>query len=290
MPTFKLGQKALKEEWVTDIMFFKQYCQDKWLHYEEPPELKKRKQDVEDDFLQKKAQQLNVLGEGKDVTVNKAAGVALQALGKELAFEEMVEREELLKEKDEYKGLMGQYNDELLRGKCIERSIKKKKDDVELKGSKAEVDKQVDKIRERAKNQVMEQRATQRKTLEALKRAAERRKQDMKNKIDDMRSKNVYKLEQAEKIGDMALCQANASPDHMEKYCNKYFDTDPQQNKECRNVENFCYICCENEFGDVHIDKRDKCYEQCQTGNKDKSMDGGKWVYIPDQNNMAATK
>jgi len=29
------------------------------------------------------------------------------------------------------------------------------------------------------------------------------------------------------------------------------------------NREDFCYICCENEFGKMHQDKREKCYTMC---------------------------
>ena len=33
-------------------------------------------------------------------------------------------------------------------------------------------------------------------------------------------------------------------------------------NRECKTDE-FCYMCCETEFGNMHIDKREKCYNLC---------------------------
>lgn len=200
MPTSKKGVKELKKEWVNDIMTFKNDCKDKfYTEDEEPPELKNRKADADQDYMTKKAQMLNSASDLEKTTkddkqMDKVAGMALKAVQKELMFEDMQEREELIKEKDEYKTLMGDFNDELLKEKCMERSITARKNDSAAQKHKIETAKEIDNIKDKAKNQVLTQRTTQMKKMEALKRAAERRKQDLKNKISGMRNKMANKV------------------------------------------------------------------------------------------------
>merc|ERR1711964_679109 len=122
-------------------MFFKNYCQDKWQTEPVPDELKKRKADIDEDFLTKKAVLLNDSIEADkkaqtDKGLGKAANMALRAVSKELMFENMQEREELLKEKNEYQNMLGQ-------DKCVERAIDKRKNVSAAENYKAEVSKEV---------------------------------------------------------------------------------------------------------------------------------------------------
>jgi hypothetical protein len=149
--------------------------------------------------------------------------MALQAVQKELMFEDMQEREELIKEKDDYKELMQQYDNEVLKEKCVERSITARKNDSAAARHKIETDKEVDRIKDKAKTQVLQQRTTQMKRMESLKRAAERKKQDLKNKISGMRNKMANKVQQVEKIGNAAQCMPNPTDSHTTEYCNMYF-------------------------------------------------------------------
>ena len=33
--------------------------------------------------------------------------------------------------------------------------------------------------------------------------------------------------------------------------------------KNCVQKEKYCYVCCENEFGEFHLDERANCYSTC---------------------------
>lgn len=50
---------------------------------------------------------------------------------------------------------------------------------------------------------------------------------------------------------------------------------------ECKDEENYCFMCCENEFGGMHQKEKAKCMEQCD-------CDGGKgnWVWVPTNNQV----
>ena len=42
--------------------------------------------------------------------------------------------------------------------------------------------------------------------------------------------------------------------------------------------EDFCYLCCETEFGDMHMDKRQQCYDTiCKVKTE---VNDGRWVWV----------
>jgi len=86
-------------------------------------------------------------------------------------------------------------------------------------------------------------------------------------------------LMKANKQGSWKKCKnARKSKEKTEEYCNNNFSTNFIKNQECRNPENFCYICCENEYGNMYLKKRDKCYNMCDNFSK-KDLNSGDWVW-----------
>jgi len=57
---------------------------------------------------------------------------------------------------------------------------------------------------------------------------------------------------------------------------------------DCKNPNQYCYICCENEFGETHADEREKCFEKCAGLNSESSDDKsqGNWVWVPRLNKV----
>ena len=104
-----------------------------------------------------------------------------------------------------------------------------------------------------------------------MKKASDRRKREVKKQIFDIRTKIASKLLNEARIGNITFC----NPKQMEKdrlnYCEKNMKDDYEQMHDCKNSPgDFCYTCCENEFGRIHEDLRDKCYFKCdQTSSSD---------------------
>ena len=74
----------------------------------------------------------------------------------------------------------------------------------------------------------------------------------------------------ANRDGDMELCRKGQKKlSSRESYCNSNFIDDYIKNIDCKVEETFCYMCCEHEYGDNFIDKRDVCYDMCD-GKKSK--------------------
>jgi hypothetical protein len=53
-------------------------------------------------------------------------------------------------------------------------------------------------------------------------------------------------------------------------------------NKDCKDPENFCMMCCENEIGLKFIDARNACIKKCG----EKNHKGGNWVWVPEANQI----
>lgn len=63
----------------------------------------------------------------------------------------------------------------------------------------------------------------------------------------------------AAKVGDATKCSPSVPAAEKNKYCNTEFDTEPDMNKDCKNPEDYCMMCCENEIGVKHIKERGEC-------------------------------
>merc|ERR1712032_1172199 len=63
------------------------------------------------------------------------------------------------------------------------------------------------------------------------------------------------------RAGDSKKCtSALTDGNEREKYCSQNFADNYIKYSDCINKDSFCYVCCENEFGDLHVVQRDACY------------------------------
>jgi hypothetical protein len=92
-------------------------------------------------------------------------------------------------------------------------------------------------------------------------------------------TKNMIK---AEKKGDMKKCKLIKNQRDRDNYCNKNFVENIYLNLDCKKESDFCTICCENEFGEMHQKEREICYAQCEIKVHFQKK-GGKWIYVEDK-------
>jgi hypothetical protein len=78
------------------------------------------------------------------------------------------------------------------------------------------------------------------------------------------------RLEKATRVGNSDRCFVPGTTTQIIaiKYCRLHFSSEPERFTECMDPANYCYVCCENEFGDLHIIERDKCYNKCDKNTK----------------------
>ena len=68
----------------------------------------------------------------------------------------------------------------------------------------------------------------------------------------------------------------------MQKYCDNNFMDNYAKNQDCKNPDDFCYVCCENEYGNMFINQRDKCYDMCDALAK-ADLNNGEWFWVDEQ-------
>ena len=98
---------------------------------------------------------------------------------------------------------------------------------------------------------------------------------------DNMNS--AYKNGNSENCKDMPKIQGEYK--RLNNYCIANFPKDPAQAGACKMAFNPCEFCCENEFGDMYIEKRKTCAEKYCTTNKDKPSSKGRWIWEKFVNN-----
>jgi len=111
---------------------------------------------------------------------------------------------------------------------------------------------------------------------------AERRTKLIQNKINLIRNKIAKQLVEVSKTGDAKICKDNfGNPDLMATYCDDNVIEDYAKNLECKTQENFCFVCCDSEFGKANISGKDACYNKCL----EKENLRGAWVRVEPNNN-----
>jgi DNA polymerase III delta prime subunit len=149
---------------------------------------------------------------------------------------------------------------------------------------KIEMSEKLKEIETDLKSKVQINRKKLYRKLFLLKLAHERKKNKYRQQIMDIKRTLTQNMLNADKLGDENKCISAFESKTIEAYCSDAFLIDPISLADCKKEENFCYICCENEFGDMHQLERERCVNSCEkkeTLNKLKDIDCGKnWLNI----------
>lgn len=68
------------------------------------------------------------------------------------------------------------------------------------------------------------------------------------------------------KIGNPSICFTHMQDQlFIESYCTAAID-DVNSRKECFKPKQFCYVCCDQEIGEINLDQINCCYNKCENG------------------------
>jgi hypothetical protein len=95
----------------------------------------------------------------------------------------------------------------------------------------------------------------------------------------------------ANKMGKISNCKrGKKNQKERDNYCNANFIEDFIKNSDCKIKDQFCYTCCENEFGNMFLRKREECYDMCDENESKKGVkkggakkgvvNGGRWIWV----------
>lgn len=74
-----------------------------------------------------------------------------------------------------------------------------------------------------------------------------------------VRVKSALAVAKSNFVGDARKCKMGQTQKEMDNYCVISF-TDFDEIEGCKDPNNFCHACCDNEFGVIKIAQRSNCY------------------------------
>ena len=212
--------------------------------------------------------------------IKSTHNTVMSALQKEARMERLLAKEEKEKYDRETRNLLKTIKKEKVKKDCLVKALKTREKEDERKRKAKEAANQVNKMKEDAKKQVQQTRKRLRKKLDQIRKKARRRNRLLQQQLQKIRGSMAIELLNANKYGDMMICKnTRVDKQKMQKYCDLNFLDNYAKNQDCKNPDDFCYVCCENEFGNMFIDQRDKCYDMCDTLAKN-DLNNGEWVWI----------
>lgn len=280
------------EEWDYDFHLFKTQCSEKRpvaklnddsdIKDKLNAKLAKLKQDLIAEKTQKARQQSQKEEEKKIKNkVDQTQAMTLLAIQKENKLERLLEKEEAQREREEEKELEKQLEAEQQKKEILMRSIKEKELEEQFNISKENAENAIKKLKEEAKTAIIKKRDDIKKKIAQMRAKSDRKKAEIKSKIISLRSETAQQLQKYSKKGDMNRCfvpnpnskgEENAEKieskpfeeqaKHIEAICTAAFSTNISKFMECKLPESFCFICCESEFGQMHLSDRERCYNQ----------------------------
>jgi len=276
------GTKSFVEEWDYDFNLFKYQCKtDRPEITLNPSEEKKLEHDFKEkiaeakiDVVRQRQQALKKAVETNDESqlekkVQKTESITMQAVKKELFLEEKIEREEKEREEMETIELQKQVEIEKKKNECLNNIIKQKEIEDQFNLAKEETEKEIENLKTEAKKDIQIKRFSMKQKILTMRKKNERKKNKLKQELMTVRTEMVDKIGKITKQGSDAICETTKNDiTKINYYCENNFFDNYYKLSDCKDKDNFCYICCENEFGDVYIAERDKCYNICEAKPK----------------------
>ena len=286
-------------EWDYDFNLFKRQCkverpslqledyEEEKLQEEYNEKVKEAKGEIvrkREDTLKEKVQETD---EKKlEKTVEKTEATTLQAVRKEFKLEEMLEREEEEREARETKEIELEIEKEKAKDECLLTQIQEKEKEDQYNISLVNAQDSIKSLTKEAQIQIETKRAEIKRKILSMRKKNKRRKAALQSQLMSLRTEVSDKLQKINKAGKIENCFAQnftiKNIKEVETYCTNNFNDDFAKLENCKDPKNFCYTCCENEFGEVHVKLRDSCYKKCDGANKGEGNDSGKWVWSPE--------
>lgn len=281
------------DEWNYDFNLFKNQChQDRKvvaLNIKEEKELQNelnnRIQSAKLDIVKERTKRLQHKAEEQPLNkMEKLQETAMLAMKKELSIDQLLQKEELEREEAEQLELQKQVEIEKKKEDCLIKSIKEKELEDQFNLSKAQHDKELNELKEQAKQQILMKRKQVKLKILQMRKRAERKKKILQGEMQSIRSQVASKMSHLGKEGNLELCfkpsQKQEEKDKVMQYCKTNFmESSPSKFNECLDHNTFCYVCCETEFGNMHLKKRDECYDKCDSEPK-KDTSNGSWQWV----------
>ena len=222
--------------------------------------------------------------------VKKTNGIALQAIQKELNLEAMIQKEEEAKIEREKQEIQAIIEKERKKKECVMNAIRERELENQYNLHANEAEKSIQMIKKETAQQVLIKRAALNSKLRLIRQKAEREKNKMKQKLQNLRFSIADEIGNKYKKGDINKCLiAMENTKHRNDYCIAHFSDDLSDLQYCRDTSDFCNFCCDTEISDMYLQDRQSCYSKvCSALPLPRRNDitdlSGKWVFEANPN------
>jgi len=199
-----------------------------------------------------------------DKDVKNCNTVALKAIEKELNVEEMIRREEILREKKEEAEMEKRIKQEESRSECLSKAIKEKELENQFNQKEEESLETMKNIKTAALKEVQHRRVNLKKIIAEMRDKQKRKQVGLANRLQAVKFRMAKKMSAAYKKGNMQNCvkaKKGQNEQVRKNYCIANFSDDILQFQECNASDDFCHLCCDNEFGNFNQNERKMCYK-----------------------------
>ena len=126
------------------------------------------------------------------------------------------------------------------------------------------VDKKIKEIEMQLNNELEEKRIKNRKRLKKLNIEQQIRLSKLEEEYNDIKGKEIMIEKQKKKKGNREQCfnHIYSQPDYIEQYCDNAYTNHKKFLGICLQKENFCFMCCHNEY-EEYSQEREDCFNQC---------------------------
>lgn len=128
--------------------------------------------------------------------------------------------------------------------------------------------------------EVQQKRNKLKEKIAEMRKKADRKNARLKQKLMSVRMKMARSMTDVYKIGENQKC-VNAIKDDQSRdnYCTANVSEEFMQFQECRDTDDFCTVCCDIEFGEMHMEMRNKCYKEVCPVTKAATSSHGRWEW-----------
>ena len=210
--------------------------------------------------------------------IKKTEAQGMKAIKREFDLEKMLTSEIQAKVQMETKMMMDKKKREEYKNKCLDQAFSARKATSDKTRTNNSALSRMDSIKKEARNQIKKKRANMRNKIKNILAGGKRKKRKIAGEIRLIRSAIAKKLINAGHKGSMSVCvNGMDSAKKRLDYCKNNIVDSYVGFNDCFKEANYGQVCCENEFGSMQIDSRDKCIKKCD-GKLHDSLNGGDFV------------
>ncbi len=122
-------------------------------------------------------------------------------------------------------------------------------------------------IRKAAVKEVQVRRNNLKKIIEDMRKKQKRKTNGLSQKLQALRYNMAQEMGKAYKKGNNGNCDkigfGNESKEKIQlrkNYCVANYSEDYVRYQDCLEGDDFCHMCCDNEFGEFYVGDRQNCY------------------------------